>query len=98
MAASDVTSGFYLIDPVVQIIIVSGHQSSQNLTVLICVLQLRLPQARVLYVSATGATEVEHMACFVRLGLWGPHTAFATRFLLPTNANSRLVHDQFLRQ
>src|SRR5690606_1840156 len=31
----------------------------------------RLPSARVVYVSATGATEVENLAYACRLGLWG---------------------------
>ena len=34
-------------------------------------LQDRLPMARVVYVSATGVTEPEHLACLSRLGLWG---------------------------
>lgn len=34
-------------------------------------LQHALPQARVLYVSATGATVVQHLAYAQRLGLWG---------------------------
>ena len=34
-------------------------------------LQHALPQARVLYVSATGATTVQHLAYAQRLGLWG---------------------------
>jgi hypothetical protein len=43
-------------------------------------LQNRLPDARVLYVSATGATEVENLAYAGRLGLWGgPEAPFATR-------------------
>lgn len=39
-------------------------------------LQRRLPKARVVYVSATGATEVSNLSYAVRLGLWGPGTAF----------------------
>ena len=35
-------------------------------------LQTALPRARVLYVSATGATEVGNLAYASRLGLWGP--------------------------
>ena len=35
-------------------------------------LQTALPRARVLYVSATGATEVGNLAYAGRLGLWGP--------------------------
>ena len=42
-------------------------------------LQNRLPAARVLYASATGASEVNNLAYAVRLGLWGPETAFANR-------------------
>jgi predicted RNA methylase len=42
-------------------------------------LQNRLPGARVLYASATGASEVNNLAYAVRLGLWGPDTAFANR-------------------
>ncbi len=42
-------------------------------------LQNRLPGARVLYASATGASDVNNFAYAVRLGLWGPETAFATR-------------------
>ena len=42
-------------------------------------LQNNLPDARVLYASATGASEVNNLAYTVRLGLWGPETAFANR-------------------
>lgn len=42
-------------------------------------LQRMLPNARVVYVSATGATEVSNLAYADRLGLWGPETAFANR-------------------
>jgi predicted RNA methylase len=44
-------------------------------------LQIALPRARVLYVSATGATNVSNLAYATRLGLWGPGQAypFATR-------------------
>lgn len=43
-------------------------------------IQNRLPDARVLYVSATGATNVENLAYAARLGLWGgPEAPFATR-------------------
>ena len=36
-----------------------------------------LPNARVVYVSATGATEPENLPYLERLGLWGERTAFA---------------------
>ncbi len=39
-------------------------------------LQKRLPKARVVYSSATGATEVENLRYAERLGLWGEGTAF----------------------
>jgi predicted RNA methylase len=42
-------------------------------------LQNRLPAARIVYVSATGATKIENLAYAQRLDLWGPHTAFASR-------------------
>ena len=42
-------------------------------------LQNQLPDARVLYASATGASDVNNLAYAVRLGLWGPETAFAGR-------------------
>ena len=38
-----------------------------------------LPRARVLYASATGASDVNNLAYATRLGLWGPETAFADR-------------------
>jgi len=42
-------------------------------------LQNQLPGARVLYASATGASDVNNLAYAVRLGLWGPETAFCDR-------------------
>ncbi|XP_059147348.1 protein strawberry notch homolog 1-like isoform X2 [Physella acuta] len=39
-------------------------------------LQNRLPLARVVYASATGATEPRNMAYMTRLGLWGKGTPF----------------------
>ncbi len=42
-------------------------------------LQNLLPRGGVLYVSATGASDVNNLAYAARLGLWGPETAFATR-------------------
>lgn len=42
-------------------------------------LQNHLPGARVLYASATGASDVNNLAYAVRLGLWGPETAFSNR-------------------
>ncbi|MCP5396110.1 MAG: strawberry notch family protein [Sphingomonadaceae bacterium] len=42
-------------------------------------LQNLLPRARVVYASATGASDVNNLAYAIRLGLWGPHTAFPDR-------------------
>jgi hypothetical protein len=42
-------------------------------------LQAALPQARVVYLSATGATEVSNLGYLERLGLWGPGTPFADK-------------------
>ncbi len=42
-------------------------------------LQRQLPKARILYVSATGATDPENLCYMTRLGLWGPRTAFPTK-------------------
>eukprot|EP00931_Biecheleriopsis_adriatica_P069790 TRINITY_DN435_c0_g2_i1.p1 TRINITY_DN435_c0_g2~~TRINITY_DN435_c0_g2_i1.p1 ORF type:complete len:2117 (-),score=606.84 TRINITY_DN435_c0_g2_i1:43-6393(-) len=39
-------------------------------------LQQHCPKAPVLYVSATAATEVQHLGYMARLGVWGPGTAF----------------------
>ncbi len=44
-------------------------------------LQANLPNARVLYASATGATDVRNMAYMTRLGLWGKGTAFPGGFM-----------------
>ena len=42
-------------------------------------LQDILPRARVVYTSATGATDVHNLGYATRLGLWGPGTAFEDR-------------------
>lgn len=41
-------------------------------------LQNHLPRARVLYASATGASDIANLGYASRLGLWGPETAFPT--------------------
>ena len=40
-------------------------------------LQEKLPNARIVYASATGASEPKKMAYMVRLKLWGTGTPFA---------------------
>ena len=42
-------------------------------------LQMRLPQAKIVYTSATSASKVEAFAYAPRLGTWGKGTAFPTR-------------------
>lgn len=42
-------------------------------------LQRRLPNARIMYVSATGASEAENLCYMERLGLWGPGAAFPNK-------------------
>ncbi|KAJ8932613.1 hypothetical protein NQ314_014543 [Rhamnusium bicolor] len=49
-------------------------QDFDGLTVL--ELQNKLPKARVIYASATGASEPRNMAYMVRLGMWGEGTPF----------------------
>jgi len=44
---------------------------------LVLELQKALPRARVVYASATGASETRNMAYMTRLGLWGPGSQFA---------------------
>lgn len=43
-------------------------------------LHRKFPNARILYASATGASEVRHLAIMSRLGLWGLGTGFPTGF------------------
>jgi len=41
-------------------------------------LQQRLPNARVLYLSATGASQPSHLGFMTRLGYFGPKTSWDT--------------------
>ncbi|KAJ7378733.1 Protein strawberry notch 1 [Desmophyllum pertusum] len=52
----------------------SSKPTKTGLTVL--ALQSKLPKARVVYCSATGASEPKNMAYMSRLGIWGPGTPF----------------------
>lgn len=54
----------------------SGKATKTGLTTL--ELQSKLPKARVVYASATGASEPRNMAYMVRLGIWGEGTPFPT--------------------
>lgn len=51
-------------------------------------LQKQLPKARVVYVSATGATEVSNLVYAQRLGLWGEGTAFSGSNDFVTNVSA----------
>ena len=64
-------------------------------------LQNRLPKARVVYVSATGATTPENLAYAARLGLWGgPQAPFPTReaFLTAVEAGGVAVMELIARE
>lgn len=41
-------------------------------------LQDKLPKARIVYASATGASETKHLGYMSRLGIWGPCTPYPT--------------------
>jgi len=64
-------------------------------------LQNRLPKARIMYVSATGATTPENLAYGARLGLWGgPEAPFPTReaFLTAVDAGGVAVMELIARE
>lgn len=52
-------------------------------------LQDELPNARIVYASATGASEPRNMAYMVRLGLWGDGTQFKNFGLFLTTVEKR---------
>jgi len=56
-----------------------GKQGGSQQGIAGVLLQNHLPKARVLYASATGASDVNNLAYAVRLGLWGPEIGFASR-------------------
>ncbi len=56
-----------------------GRKKAANQALAGIMLQNRLPNARIVYVSATGATEVSNFAYAERLGLWGEGTAFGRK-------------------
>jgi hypothetical protein len=51
-------------------------------------IQAQFPLARVIYVSATGASNPEHMRYMARLGLWGEGTGFADAKSFAAEMNS----------
>lgn len=56
-----------------------GAKPASKQALAVVALQDVLPNARILYVSATGATEVSNLSYATRLGLWGKGTAFRDR-------------------
>lgn len=55
----------------------SGSSKPTKTGIAVLDLQKKLPKARVVYASATGASEPKNMAYMARLGLWGPGTPFS---------------------
>jgi hypothetical protein len=53
------------------------HGSGSKVAAALDVLQKKLPNARILYVTGTLADEPEHLGQMQRLGLWGERTGFA---------------------
>jgi hypothetical protein len=54
-------------------LICNGQHASTLTAKAVLALQQQLPDARVVYSSATGVSEVRHLAYMVRLNQWGPH-------------------------
>lgn len=52
-------------------------------------LQFNFPMARVVYCTATAASEVEHLLIYPRLHLWGPGTAYANTDVFKTKLVAR---------
>ena len=56
-----------------------GAKAASQKAIAVVALQERLPNARIVYVSATAATEVSNFAYADRLGLWGPGAFFTDK-------------------
>lgn len=65
----------------------AGKSTKTGTTVL--ELQQLLPMARVVYASATGASEPRNMAYMVRLGLWGQGTSYSEFFKFVNTVEKR---------
>ena len=52
------------------------EEASSKVAQAVIELQRALPNARVVYCSATGASDLSNMAYMERLALWGAHSAF----------------------
>lgn len=55
-----------------------GSSKPTKTGVTVLELQKQLPKARVVYASATGASEPKNMAYMTRLGMWGEGSPFKT--------------------
>ena len=78
-------------------LVTSGSTKPTKTGLTVLELQMKLPKARIIYASATGASEPRNMAYMVRLGLWGQGTSFrgnCNSFVL-TYANFMVILSQF---
>ncbi|KAK9863620.1 hypothetical protein WJX84_004264 [Apatococcus fuscideae] len=66
-----------------------GYQAESKTSRAVVEIQKRLPRARILYVSATGATEPENLCFMTRLGLWGEKTPFLDKKSLVSMLKNR---------
>jgi len=53
-----------------------GMTKTSDTATMIAQLQARYPKAKILYASATGATELKQLAAYPRLGIWGEEQSF----------------------
>jgi len=70
-------------------LVVGKEEKSSRTARHVAEVQRRLPRARVVYVSATGASELSHMSYMDRLGLWGSGTSFKDAGDFIAKINSR---------
>ena len=57
----------------------AGAETGSKVAACVIELQRRCPDARVVYCSATGISEIGNMAYMQRLGFWGEGTPFGGR-------------------
>nr|XP_028958706.1 protein FORGETTER 1 isoform X1 [Malus domestica] len=72
----DEVNGFIVVPQGQNLVPESGSQPTRTGEAVLEI-QAKLPEARVIYCSATGASEPRNLGYMVRLGLWGPGTSFA---------------------
>ena len=56
----------------------ANGKGASKMSAAVIKLQAMLPMARIVYVSATGASELKQMGYMSRLGIWGPSAAFTS--------------------